>query len=344
LPTELFEGPEAECVSRLRAAGALVIGKTVTTEFAYYEPGPTRNPHNLKHTPGGSSSGSAAAVAAGMCSVALGTQTIGSVIRPAAFCGIVGFKPSYERIPREGVLEFSGTVDHVGILCPDISELRNAAAVLCNTWNIEENELQLGNSNEELPVLAVPEGPYLEQMPPSTLTSFEQQLAHLAKEGYVIKRVQAMPDIEQINLRHRRLIAAEMAEVHQEWFARYASIYRQRTADFIIFGQDISGKELAELRKSCTELRNELHGMMEQYGIDLWVSPSALGEAPEGIESTGDPVMNLPWTHAGVPSLNIPAGKGENGLPLGLQFCAGFMKDERLLEWAMKLEMVLKKY
>ncbi|PKM89821.1 MAG: amidase [Firmicutes bacterium HGW-Firmicutes-12] len=344
LPAELFEGTEALCVSKLRQAGALVVGKTVTTEFAYFEPGPTRNPHNLKHTPGGSSSGSAAAVAAGLCSVALGTQTIGSVIRPAAFCGIVGFKPSYERISREGVLEFSRTVDHVGIFSPNISEIRKTAAVICNTWNNKETKLQLGDGKEELPVLAVPEGPYLEQMPPDTLVYFEQQLAHLANEGYVIKRVQAMPNIAKINLRHRRLIAAEMANAHQDWFARYGSLYRQRTTDLIIFGQGISEMELAELRKTCIELRHTLQEIMEQNEIDLWVSPSALGEAPVGIKATGDPIMNLPWTQAGLPCLNIPAGKGKIGMPLGLQFCAGFMQDEQLLDWAVKLETVIKKY
>src|SRR5690606_13419755 len=110
LPPELFAGPEAVCVKRLREAGALIAGKTVTTEFAFFEPGPTRNPHNVAHTPGGSSSGSAAAVAAGMCNLALGTQTIGSVIRPAAYCGIIGFKPSLNRIPTEGLVYFSRTI------------------------------------------------------------------------------------------------------------------------------------------------------------------------------------------------------------------------------------------
>ncbi len=120
LPPELFTGPEATCVTRLRNAGVLILGKTVTTEFAWAEPGPTRNPHHLEHTPGGSSSGSAAAVAAGFCSLALGTQTIGSTIRPASFCGIVGFKPSYGRIPTDGLILFSKSVDTVGIFTQDV--------------------------------------------------------------------------------------------------------------------------------------------------------------------------------------------------------------------------------
>ncbi|RLT42027.1 MAG: amidase, partial [Chloroflexi bacterium] len=134
LPSGLFEGDEAAVVTRLRAAGALIAGKTVTTEFAYFQPGPTRNPHNLNHTPGGSSSGSAAGVAAGFFPLALGTQTIGSTIRPAAFCGVVGFKPSYDRIPTAGLLYFSQSLDHVGLFTQDIAGMALAASLLCDGW------------------------------------------------------------------------------------------------------------------------------------------------------------------------------------------------------------------
>jgi Asp-tRNA(Asn)/Glu-tRNA(Gln) amidotransferase A subunit family amidase len=134
VPPELFAGPEAACVTRLRQAGALVVGKAVTTEFAYFEPGPTRNPHNLAHTPGGSSSGSAAAVAAGLAPLALGTQTIGSVIRPAAFCGIVGFKPSLGRVDPQGLVFFSRTLDQRGLFTQDVAGMALAAAVVCREW------------------------------------------------------------------------------------------------------------------------------------------------------------------------------------------------------------------
>lgn len=343
LPAGLFEGPDAECVERLRRAGALILGKTVTTEFAYFEPGSTRNPHNLNHTPGGSSSGSAAAVAAEFCSIAVGTQTIGSIIRPAAYCGVVGFKPSYGRISREGVIAFSSSMDHVGIFTNDIDMMKKAAMVLCKTWNVGEIEMQLETGDEEPPILGVPEGAYLKQAPKMTLDYFEQQLDKFQSAGYIIKRVQAMPDIAKINLHHRRLIAAEFADVHRFWFAKNESLYRKRTAELIKLGQEVDEKELAELRKSPYQLRQELKESMELNKIDLWVSPSALGEAPEGIENTGDPIMNLAWTHAGLPALNLPAGSGEKGLPLGMQFCAGYMRDEALLGWAEDLETVLKK-
>src|SRR5262249_2824459 len=134
LPPELLAGDEASCVTLLKSRGALILGKTVTAEFAYIDPGPTRNPYNLDHTPGGSSSGSAAAVAAGYCSLALGTQTIGSVIRPASYCGIVGFKPSYDRIPTDGVIHVSKALDHVGLLMQDVPGMALAASILCREW------------------------------------------------------------------------------------------------------------------------------------------------------------------------------------------------------------------
>jgi Asp-tRNA(Asn)/Glu-tRNA(Gln) amidotransferase A subunit family amidase len=172
VPPELFAGPEAICVQQLRAAGALIVGKTVTTEFAFFEPGPTRNPHNLAHTPGGSSSGSAAAVAAGLCTLALGTQTIGSVIRPAAFCGIVGFKPSYDRIATPGLVYFSRTADHVGLFTQDVAGMALAASVLCRDWQPQP-------ASARLPVLGIPAGPYLAQTEPAAMTAFEREVTKL---------------------------------------------------------------------------------------------------------------------------------------------------------------------
>jgi Asp-tRNA(Asn)/Glu-tRNA(Gln) amidotransferase A subunit family amidase len=157
LPPEELQGHEARCVTRLKNAGALIIGKTVTTEFAYFTPGPTRNPHNPAHTPGGSSSGSAAAVAAGFCTAALGTQTIGSIIRPAAFCGVVGFKPTYDRTPRDGVIPLSPSLDHVGFFAPDVETAKRVASVLLDDWRIGE----LGITTRK-PTLGVPNGRYLE--------------------------------------------------------------------------------------------------------------------------------------------------------------------------------------
>src|SRR6185436_18009180 len=152
-PSDLLQGEEAKSVTRLKEAGALIFGKTVTTEFAYFSPGPTRNPHNPEHTPGGSSSGSAAAVAAGFCHLALGTQTIGSIIRPASFCGVVGLKPTYDRISRDGVIPLSPSLDHIGLFTPDVDSAIDAARSLYRDWD-EPNEVL------RKPILGIPDGPY----------------------------------------------------------------------------------------------------------------------------------------------------------------------------------------
>jgi Asp-tRNA(Asn)/Glu-tRNA(Gln) amidotransferase A subunit family amidase len=336
LPAELFDGQEAAAVTALKQAGALILGKTVTTEFAYFAPGPTRNPHNLNHTPGGSSSGSAAAVAAGFCPLALGTQTVGSITRPAAFCGIVGFKPSYGRIAVAGVIPFSQSVDHVGLFTRDAAGIELAASVLCADWR------QPAAGTVVKPVLGVPEGPYLKQASPEGLAAFGQQVLCLEQAGYRVMRVQAMADIEEISCRHRRLISAEMADVHSDWFGRFASLYRAQTAGLIREGQQVAADELNQAKAGRSKLRSELEELMDRHNIDLWVSPAALGPAPEGIEATGSPVMNLPWTQSGLPTISLPAGHASNGLPLGLQVAAGFMADEKLVLWAVGLEQALK--
>ncbi|MGZ3615931.1 MAG: amidase [Ktedonobacteraceae bacterium] len=336
LPIELFIGPESDCMHTLRSAGALVLGKAVTTEFAYFEPGPTRNPHNLDYTPGGSSSGSAAAVAAGFCPLAIGTQTIGSTIRPAAFCGVVGFKSSYGRIPMTGGILCSETFDHVGIFTSDVPGMQLAASQLCQNWRKNEQHI-----SGDPPVLGVPEGPYLEQASAQGLAAFEHQLELIKQAGCTVRRVKALEEIETINRQHSRLVFAEMAQVHSEWFTRYESLYRPRTASAIREGREVRTEELSILRTSPPKLRTELLALMAQSGIDIWICPSAPGPAPSGISSTGSPLMNLPWTHAGMPAISLPAGHASNGLPLGLQCVGAYMADESLLEWTASLANIV---
>jgi len=331
IPPELFAGPEATCVQMLRDAGALILGKSVTTEFAYFEPGPTRNPHNLSHTPGGSSSGSTAAVAAGFCHLSLGTQTIGSVIRPAAFCGVIGFKPTLGRIPTEGLVYFSRTLDQIGFFTQDLPGTELAASVLCESW-------KPAPVPTALPVLGVPTGPYLQQVEPEALKLFEQHLSRLEAAGCRIKKVPALQAIGDLNTLHRRFVFAEFAREHAAIYPKHTSLYRKRTAEIIEIGKTVNDQELASLKTNCSALRKELESAMVSAGIDLWVTPSALGPAPEGIHATGDPNMNLPWTHAGMPAVTLPAGKAKNGLPLGLQFVAPFGADEKLLAWCRVLE------
>jgi Asp-tRNA(Asn)/Glu-tRNA(Gln) amidotransferase A subunit family amidase len=322
-----MQGKEAAVVHLLRQAGALIAGKTVTTEFAFLEPGPTRNPHNLEHTPGGSSSGSAAAVAAGLCTLALGTQTDGSVIRPAAYCGIVGFKPSFDRIPTVGFLYFSRSADHIGLFTQDLAGMARAAAALCRDWRSIPSPTQL-------PVLGVPDGPYLAQTEAAPLRQFEEQLLMLQVAGVLVKRVPVLEDIEELNRLHRRMIFAEFADEQADRYTKYDYLYRPRTVEAIRTGQSVSGDELEMARANRLRLRRKLELSMREAEIDLWVCPSATGPAPLGLDFTGDPNMNLPWTHTGMPAATIPAGRAENGLPLGIQLAARFGQDEELLNWA----------
>jgi Asp-tRNA(Asn)/Glu-tRNA(Gln) amidotransferase A subunit family amidase len=328
VPPELFAGEEGPAVQLLRDAGALIAGKTVTTEFAYFEPGPTRNPHNLAHTPGGSSSGSAAAVAAGLVPLALGTQTIGSVIRPAAFCGVVGYKPTLHRISSEGIVYFSRTIDHVGLFTQDLPSMELAASVLGGGWL----EVEIGE--EDVPILGVPDGPFLRQASPAARALFQQQLQKLGKAGYTIWHVPTLLDIAELNQLHRRMVFAEFAREHAAIYGEHAGTYRPRTAEIIQQGREVSDEELADLRGNMLLVRDRLEIQMAQAGIDLWICPAAIGPAPAGLEATGDPNMNLPWTHAGMPAVTVPAGTAAGGLPLGLQLVAEAEEDEMLLAWA----------
>lgn len=326
LPESELQGGEAAVVTTLKKAGALVLGKTVTTEFAYFAPGPTRNPHNLAHTPGGSSSGSAAAVAAGLCPLALGTQTIGSVNRPAAFCGVVGFKPSYERISRDGVVPLSPSLDHVGLFTRDLFSMALAASLLLARWHPPEPPRHAQNV-----ALGIPSGPYLQRASAEGLAHFRTTCARLARAGFEIKDVPAMSDFEAIEARHTALMAAEAARVHEEWFAKFDHLYHPKTAALLTRGAMISAEEVAAAREGRARLRRELMDLMDSQGLAGWIAPAAPGTAPRGLDSTGDPVMNLPWTHSGLPSLTLPSGFDREGLPFGLQLVGPWMSDERLL-------------
>jgi len=231
----------------------------------------------------------------------------------------------------------SETFDHVGIFTSDVTGIQLAASQLC--WNWRKIETQFPG---DLPTLGVPDGPYLEQASEEGLAAFEHQLEFLKKAGYTVRHVKALEEIDTINRKHSRLVFAEMAQVHSEWFTHYESLYRPRTASAIREGREVKAEELSNLRNSPAKLRAELEALMAQAGIDVWISPSAPGPAPKGINSTGSPLMNLPWTHAGMPAISLPAGYAANVLPLGLQCVGAFMADESLLEWAVPLAKIVR--
>lgn len=333
-PADEFQGREARSVTRLRDAGALFFGKTVTTEFAYFSPGPTRNPNNLEHTPGGSSSGSAAAVAAGFCHIALGTQTIGSIIRPASFCGVVGVKPTYDRISRDGVIPLSPSLDHIGYFVPDVLSAIEAARALFTDW--DEPAEPLGK-----PRLGIPTGEYMQNVLPESVAHFERVYQRLEEAGYEVQHIPLFADFGAIRARHDVILSAEAADVHADWFREYERFYSAKFTELIRRGQQITHTQLQDALAERDSFRTDMRQTFKDHNIDLWVMPSTVGAAPKGLDSTGDPVMNLPWTQAGLPAINLPAGKNEDGLPLGLQVVGNWYKDESLLLWAKELEAVV---
>ncbi|MFH9349442.1 amidase [Kitasatospora sp. NPDC017646] len=337
LPPGVLAGPQAVVVDRLLAAGAMVAGKTVTAEFAASAPGPTRNPHQPGHTPGGSSSGSAAAVAAGLVALAIGTQTVGSVIRPAAYCGVVGFRPTYGRIPVAGVIPNAPSFDTLGLFTADLAGAALAAPLLCDGWR----GAAPGPEARPAPVLGVPDGPYLERAEPVALRAFEEWVARFERAGLAVRRVPLFPDFTEVTRQSQIVNRFELARSHADWFARFGGLYRPETVASIRTGQGIAAEDRAAALRFREWLRERVAAATATAGVDLWLAPSAPGGAPEGLHATGDAVMSLPWSYLGLPALSLPAGRTPEGLPLGLQVVGAAGGDERLLSQASVLERVL---
>eukprot|EP00746_Dinoflagellata_sp_MGD_P128040 gnl/MRDRNA2_/MRDRNA2_62480_c0_seq1.p1 gnl/MRDRNA2_/MRDRNA2_62480_c0~~gnl/MRDRNA2_/MRDRNA2_62480_c0_seq1.p1 ORF type:complete len:496 (+),score=82.97 gnl/MRDRNA2_/MRDRNA2_62480_c0_seq1:92-1579(+) len=346
--------PEAAVVRKLRDAGMIVGGKCVTTEFASADPGPTANPWNPAHTPGGSSSGSAAAVAAGEVHVALGTQTVGSVARPGTFCGICAFKPTFGRILTEGVAILAPSADTVGLYTDSVAGMKLVAPVAVEDWNPAK-----AVGLKKLPVLGVPHGAYLKTFSKKSLDAFEETLSDLQQAGVHIIRVQGvMEDDQNIRTRHLAMINYEWAHSLKPQFDKYASLFRSKTAMNVVRGLNRTAESVKEGREGRLLLRTQLEKAMDAAEIDLWVMPGSIQTpAPKGLDSTGEYNAQLPWTHSGLPTLSLKAGMVDakhadvspigkmtlddgspSPLPFGLQLAARFGADEALLHWSVQLE------
>ncbi len=335
LPPETFEGAPSPVVERLQEAGAILVGKTVTAEFAFIAPGPTRNPHDLEHTPGGSSSGSAAAVAAGLCDIAIGTQTVGSIIRPAAYCGVHGFKPSYEAVDRRGCLDLAPSFDHVGCFARTIEKIRTAHEVMAATSMPR-------TPRSAPPRLGVPSDAYLKASDGATRAHFGMVCELLRNAGFELEMTDLFSDFDDLHERHMDLCAAEASEVHRTWRARHQRRYDPRTLALLDRADGLDDARREVIRASPLELRTTLESMMTTMKLDAWIAPAATGCAPMGIGETGDGRLNGPWTHAGVPTISIPAGRNSDGLPIGLQIAGRYEKDAALLDDAEFVDRVIR--
>jgi Asp-tRNA(Asn)/Glu-tRNA(Gln) amidotransferase A subunit family amidase len=263
--------------------------------------------------------------------LALGTQTSRSVIGPAAFCGVVGFKPSYGRIPVDGVIPLAPSFDTVGFFTRDVPGALLAASVLIPSWRVLPAE--------RAPVLGVPDGLFLTWTLKEGRRKFELQVDRLVRAGYDLRRIQFFTDDDLLEMDRRAmdLLHGEMARVHRTWFERYEPQYRPRTAQAIRRGEAITDERLAVCRMGQVHFRQQIHDLMHHAGIDLWVTPASAGPAPQGYDQTGWGGMTTAWSYAGLPCITIPAGWSDNRLPLGLQCVGSLNTDELLLPWTAEL-------
>lgn len=333
LPPDQVTGKEGSIITRLRSLGAVIAGKTVTEEFAYAGPIPTRNPHNINHTSGGSSAGSAASVAAGICPLAIGTQTLRSVIAPASFCGIVGFKPSYGRVSLDGVILLSPSFDSIGFFTQDIFSMEFAAEQLIPDWKPYESDRK--------PVLGIPNGIYMNLMFDDVKNTFHDQIRTLEKCGYVVRHVD-MPweDSFIAGDAMLRFVQGEMAQVHAAWFDKYAECYGPSVHQGIVSGQKIDDAELERYRQGQMTLRESIEEIKRREGIDIWVSPAQGGIAPKLGVVTGWGGMTAVWSYAGCPAISIPSAN-INKMPLGFQCIGSYGRDEELLYWSKQISLHL---
>lgn len=358
LPENLFEGAESTVVSDLKEAGAIITGKTETSEFAWFDPAPTRNPLNVKYSPGGSSSGSAAAVAAGLTSMALGTQTIGSVIRPAAYCGVVGVKPSAGTLSNKGIIPFSKTFDQPGFFTQDLETAAFIASIICS--EMQQNDSKSARSTGEIRhikktkqsanqslhydnlykklVIGIPDDMFLQQADTKISLSFKKQLKKIENKGYSIVKTNLFSEIETINKYHRALAAKEFADVHANWYALYGKFYSHHSIMLIEEGRQVTSDDTEAIIEHRVRVSDALDQLMRSEGIDCWLSPAAVTLPPRGLASTGSPLMNLPWTYTGVPCLTVPIHDSMLEFPAGLQISGRMNGLRKLLFYAKALQ------
>jgi Asp-tRNA(Asn)/Glu-tRNA(Gln) amidotransferase A subunit family amidase len=314
---------DAAIIREMRSRGAILLGKTVTTAFAYRTAGPTRNPRNLEHSPGGSSSGSAAAVAAGMVPFTIGEQTRGSMIRPASFCGVTGFKPTYDLLPTEGMLPLSKSLDTLGLFT-------HTPADMLALWKA------LGHSTgtPEQFSFAAPEP--IPDCEPEMANAFRQSLSLLRRSGVSIKTVDISAILKKLDEANDVEMFYEGARFHEARLKEFGDRLDLPLANLVREGLKISAARYAEAKLYLAESRVRMAEIFKSTPVIL--TPAATGPAPLGLSNTGDPRMNAPWTALGTPAVSIPMPIA-TGLPLGLQLTADLGQDSRVLQAALLLHL-----
>ena len=329
---------DATAVALLREAGAVIMGKTVTTELAVFGPGKTRNPHDPECTPGGSSSGSAAAVASGMVPLAIGSQTGGSVIRPASFCGIYGYKPTYGRISRHRVLQQSRPLDHVGVFARTVMDVALIAEQMM-AYDVRDPDIRLRarprlveTAAQDLPVeprLAFVKTPVWDQAEPDTQEAFAELVTHLGEHAAEVKLPEVFDDaVEQ----HRRIMEADLARSFEREYTNGKDKLTHILREMIERGQKVLAVDYNRAVSRIPVLNQALNQLFDWH--DAILTPATIGEAPVGLDSTGSPIFNVIWSLCGMPAITLPIMQGPHGMPLGVQLVGARGDDARLLQIA----------
>ncbi len=316
---------DAGVVRRLRAAGALIAGKTVTTELAVTYPGPTTNPHDPTRTPGGSSSGSAAAVAAGMAPIAIGTQTIASTLRPASFCGVVGFKPTHGRVPFDGILSMSPEVDAIGLLGADVDLVAAAFAATADATR----EAPPVPSRPRIGVLRTP---WWDRAEPSSQRALDEAGDLAEATGAVLEHVDLDAVLVPLLEAHWEIVKAGIAEHMSGVAAADPPLLSAELTAVIEAGRTATDASLTAARQVLTDSARGIARHLA--GLDALISPCTTGEAPGGLGWTGDPIFCQPWSAVGFPAASLPIATGDHGLPVGVQLVGLPHQDEALLTLA----------
>lgn len=328
---------DATVVARLRAAGAIILGKTVTTEFACFDPPPTHNPWNLAHTPGGSSSGSAAALALGMCLGAIGSQTGGSITRPASYCGVAGCKPTFGRTSRAGVVPVSFHLDHVGPMARTAADCAVLLAAIagddprdpaCSPRAREDFRLATGVAAPQSPRLGVVRPFFFEQADAEVARLTQAALDALGERGARLVELALPEGFDRVHAMHRRLMVCELVDFHRREFGAPRAGYGPKIGSLIDEGFATSMADYQEALRH--QVAFSLAVARSLANVDAMVIPSTPTAAP-GVETTGDPKFNSPWSHAGVPTVSIPCALTPAGLPISLQFVGPAWSEPQLL-------------
>ena len=337
---------DAKSVQLVKEAGGIMLGKTVTTQFAWTDPSPTKNPWNPNHTPGGSSSGSAVAVATKMCPVALGSQTVGSVLRPAAYCGVVGFKPTYQRVSRYGLIPFSPSSDTVGWMSRSVEDISLLWDVLCESKTKDREAVNIGINDDSInlgSVLPIRIGWmsefFLDESDSETQDHFHRTLQELVAGGAILEKVELPTSFRNLARDQKIITEVEGARFHREMFERDPSLYSPLLAATIESGLKTGESDYCDSLERQIEFKDDMEKLATT--VDILLTPSTPSPAPSDLSTTGNGMFQGPWSASGLPTITLPTGLSSMSLPLGVQLIGQAFGDRGLLERARWCETLL---